>query len=248
MHVVTPFATAARRQNAYFSTAAPSFSRASNASSLLGYSGNTSVRDPLILSIEQAFDKAGPGLDRWKTMAELCGATKVVIEPAYKNYVPEPAHGEVPQKLRGHLLVIGRDADGYWLLELNENNTPTLAPRAFHAVGSGSVAAQVASGLLAHYESHGRNLWHLKLIAYRTVATCINVLGGPYGIGGPVQLWESVDTGGFEELDEEALKDVEHGVEQWVTIERESLDKVSGKPEPEEEEAAESESIPEKLE
>jgi hypothetical protein len=215
---------------------------------LLGYSGNTSVRDPLTLSIEQTFERAGPDLDRWKSMAELCDATKAVIDPAYKNYVPEPAVGEVPQKLRGHLLVIGHDADGYWLLELNENNTPTLAPRGFHAIGSGSVAAQVASGLLAHYESHGRNLWHLKLIAYRTVATCINVLGGPYGIGGPVQLWESVEAGGFQELDEQALKDVEHGVEQWVTIERESLGKVSGKPESEEEEAAEVEAIPEKLE
>jgi hypothetical protein len=213
---------------------------------LLGYSGNTAISDPLTLSIEQALAEAGPGLDRWNTIAALCPATKRVIEPAYKNYVPEPPAGEVPNELRGRALVIGRDDAGFWLLDINEHNTPTFAQRGFHAIGSGSVAAQVANGLLGRYESHGRNLWHLKLIAYRTVDTCINVLGGAYGIGGPVQLWETTDSGGFAELDNGALGDVAHGVEQWVTIERESLDSVAGDS-GEDAEAPETEAIPKQL-
>jgi hypothetical protein len=41
----------------------------------------------------------------------------------------------------GALLVIGKDGDGHWLLELNCDNTPSAySERGFHAVGTGSPA------------------------------------------------------------------------------------------------------------
>jgi hypothetical protein len=214
---------------------------------LFGYSGNTAIKDPLELSIEDALAKADPGLNRWQVAAELCAATKRVIEPAYKNHVPEAPPGRIPPELNGFTLVIGEDAEGYWLLEINGFNTATFATRGFHAVGSGSVAAQVANGLLVKYEARGRSLWHLNLIAYRTVKTCINVLGGVYGVGGPVQVWQSDGSGGFAQLDEGATERVAHAVEEWMTIEHESLDKVSGEA-VSEEEKPDTKAIPEKLE
>jgi 20S proteasome alpha/beta subunit len=215
---------------------------------LFGYSGNTAIKDPLALAIDAALVKAGPGLSRWNIKQLLCEAANNVIRPEYENYLPRLAAGTVPKELAGKLLVIGKDDEGYWLLELNEHITGTFENRGFHAIGSGSVAAQVANGLLVKYESHGRSLWHLNLIAYRTVKTCINVLGGPYGVGGPVQLWKSDEVGGFVQLDKGAIERVAESVEAWMTIERESLDKISGEPDVGGDKQPTTEDIPQPLE
>jgi hypothetical protein len=215
---------------------------------LFGYSGNTAIKDPLELAMDQALAEAGSDLSRWDVKAALCPAANGVIKPEYENYLPKLPDGQVPKQLAGKLLVIGKDKDGYWIAELNENVTFTFENRGFHAIGSGSIAAQVANGLLVKYESHGRNLWHLNLIAYRTVKTCINVLGGPFGVGGPVQVWKSDESGGFVQLDKGAVERVAEGVEAWMTIERESLDKISGEPDGGDGEKPDTEAIPDPLE
>lgn len=189
---------------------------------LMGYSGNTAVRDPLMLSLDEALAKTDVHASRWKVIAEVVAASKPVLAGMYANYVPAPPQGQIPASLAGVLLLIGRDPDGYWLADVDHNNTPTFhTERNFHAVGSGSVAAQVANGLLEHYEPKGRTVKDLRLVAYRTVATCIKVVD--VGVGGEVQLWSAEGDDEFAKLEVVDLEVVKAGVERWETIERDSL-------------------------
>jgi 20S proteasome alpha/beta subunit len=188
---------------------------------LFGYSGNTAVEVPLAVALNSDL---GILQERNRAAEAKCIQTAAlpVLEWAYDNYVPRPPRGIVPSELSGQLLVAGRDADGYWLGHMNESAIFTTASRAFHAVGAGSVAAQVANGLLSRYAAAGRPLHDLKLIAYRTVAACIAVLGRGYGVGGKVKMWESL-AGGFRELSTDEVERVKHGVDQWLGIEQDSL-------------------------
>jgi hypothetical protein len=116
--------------------------------------------------------------------------------------------------------------NGYWLLEIDRNNTPTFyTDCGFHAIGSGSGAAQVANGMLGHYGLRDRSSWHLKLVAHRTVSNCIKAFG-MLGVGGASQLWYSENGGAFSEAANEELTAIQHGLDQWETIERESLTSV----------------------
>ena len=118
---------------------------------------------------------------------------------------------------------------------------PVLRPppaRAGERRARGSRSTRCPNRFLAAtaYEPKGRSLRHLKPIAYRTVDTCINTLGGQLGVGGRVDLWASED--GARASDDECAR-IAGGVEQWTTIERESLDQIvlaepaSGPSEPE---------------
>jgi 20S proteasome alpha/beta subunit len=198
---------------------------------LCGYTGQSSVQQPLRVALQarvEAAEDGGP-IDKWQMRAHIAEACRPVLQGAYDNHVPRPAQGEVPQALSGALLVIGRDNDGFWLLEIDARNSPSWYSDpgpGFHAVGSGSTAAQVARGLLEHYEPVERSVAHLRLLAYRTVATCISVLGGAYGVGGDVRIWNAEGDVEFAQLDEGQMERVKNGVEQWTTIEAESLDRV----------------------
>jgi hypothetical protein len=70
------------------------------------------------------------------------------------------------------------------------------------------------------------------------VQTCIRFLDA--GVGGAVQLW-TMESTACAPVSGEDLEYVEHGVEQWTLIEKESLDDVLGdqRPDPAEAEAAE---------
>jgi hypothetical protein len=198
---------------------------------LCGYTGQSSVQQPLRVALEDRVTaaEAGGPLNKWLMRAQVAEACGPVLQSAYANHVPRPARDEVPQALRGALLVIGRDNDGFWLLEIDERNGPSWYSDpgpGFHAVGSGSTAAQVARGLLEHYEPGDRDVAHLRLLAYRTVATCITVLGGAYGVGGEVRIWHAEGDAEFTQLDAGEMERVKNGVEQWTTIEAESLDRV----------------------
>lgn len=195
---------------------------------LFSYSGNTAVMDPLQLAVHARLDGQDSSRSRWNVRNDLCAAIGPVLKGEYGNYVPQPPEGSIPAKLGGSLLAIGKDGAGYWLLDIDHNNVGTFHPhRGFHAIGSGSAAAGVALGLLEHYELEARTVWHLKLIAYRTVETCIRVLD--VGVGGEVHVWSSTeDQTGFEPVTDDPLRDVAHGVTQWTVIERESLDEVLG--------------------
>ena len=195
---------------------------------LLGYTGTSVIQQPLRAALDQTLPNAhanGP-LDRWNMRKEICAAAAPVLQSAYASRVPRLPPQIVPPELMGTLLVVGRDKKGFWLIEVNENNNPTFYDDGFHAVGSGSVAAKVSRGLLGRYEPIGRSLAHLRLIAYRTIAGCIGVLGGTHGVGGSVRMWCAQGTDPFAEVDERTLQSIRNGVGQWTTIEAESLDRV----------------------
>jgi len=194
---------------------------------LFGYSGQVAIRDRIRTALESHFKSTPPPPHYPLELAasSLCAVVRPVLNYAYTNFVGSP-DDDPTEKLAGSLLVIGFDGDGYWLLEIDRNNLASpYTDDGFHTVGTGSVAAHVSRGLLKHYNLPGYEVSHLRLLAYRTVSTCIDVLGGAYMLGPPVQLWHSVD-GGFERVIEHKFHAVREGVQQWVGIEQESLDRV----------------------
>lgn len=192
---------------------------------LLGYSGNTAISDPLALALDEALGGMDTSGSRWDVIREMCAAGRPVLESNYKNYVPTVPENQIPTSLAGVLLVIGRDEDGYWLADINYNNVPTFHhQRNFHAIGSGSVGAQVATGLMGHYNPKGRTAKDLRLIAYRTVAICIKVVD--VGIGGEIQMWSAEGDAPFAKATPKDIAVVKDGVQKWETIERDSLKQV----------------------
>jgi 20S proteasome alpha/beta subunit len=198
---------------------------------LLGFSGNVGTRQALETSIESKIealpdDLRGPTCNRWTARSALLDATGDVCRHVYGAYVqadPSDPRDKAKVAVGGVLLVIGRDDNGYWLLEIDQNPAATFyEARGFQAIGSGGSAAFVAHGLMSHYEPAGRPLDALKVIAFRTVQNCIDVLGGALGVGGHVELW-SCRGGEYTRSDAEDLAVVAQGLEQWETIERESL-------------------------
>lgn len=211
---------------------------------LFGYSGQLSVREPLKEALHAAFSSSPPPPNCPVDMAGsmLSAVARPVLERIYADFVGAP--GDDPaEKVGGSLLVIGHDGDAYWLLELTRHNMREhYTEDGFHTVGSASLAAHVGRGLLSHYSLPGYEVQHLRLLAYRTVDTCIKVLGGAYMVGGPVQLWHSTDSG-FARVTGDELESVEQGVVQWIAIEQESLERVFA----DETEAAVAEPLPERL-
>ncbi len=195
---------------------------------VVGYTGTGIIQQPLRRALDQVIPAAEQQghLDRWTIRQHICQVTSVVLSNEYALRAPATA-GQVPAELAGVLLAIGRDAEGFWLLEVGKHAGGSFYDEAgFHTVGSGALAAQMARGLLRNYEPVGRSLPHLRLIAYRTVVTCIGVLGSGYGVGGHVDLWEAEGNQSFAKRDEVGLRGVANGVDQWMTIEAESIDQV----------------------
>lgn len=108
-------------------------------------------------------------------------------------------------------------------MEIDPNNTPTFyTKRGFHAIGSGSVAAQVANGLFSHYEAHQLSIQHLTFVAYLTVTNCISVLAN-FGVGGSVRLWQGKIGHEFSEVSGPEFESLEVRTEHWRTFEREGF-------------------------
>jgi hypothetical protein len=125
--------------------------------------------------------------------------------------------------LGGNLIVVGSDGEKYWLLEIDRHNTAGhYTDDGFHTIGSAAVATHVGRRLLSHYRLPGYEPRHLCLLAVRTVQASIEVLGSAYGIGGPVQLWQST-ADGYEAVEGGALERVMEGLDVWMGIEQESL-------------------------
>jgi 20S proteasome alpha/beta subunit len=219
---------------------------------LFGYSGTSGVRQPVEAALAGELGSHGDDAshEQWNMRATLCAAILPVLRSAYASHVPAPPAGQVPQELKGTLVAVGRDpGGGYWLLEIDHNNQPSFYTSVgFHAIGSGSTAAQVALALMKNYEPLGRNVAHLRLMAYRTIKTCIDALGGAYGIGGEVRIWQSENGGPFTPVEGAELEAVKDGVDKWTTIERESLDRVALDDEAAEAEEAAQVELPEVLE
>lgn len=215
---------------------------------LMGYSGSGAVRAALAESIaakmNTQFGAEAKEVKRWEARALLAAAIKPVLTQFYGEFVPTTR--PVDNVLAGVLLVIGRDEDGHWLLEVDHNNTTTFyEDRGYQAIGSGGSAAFVAQGLLQHYQPQEQTVEELRLIAYRTVKTCIDGLGGQLGVGGEIHIWSCEAGGGYEKADAAMMSSLGEGLTKWTTIERESLLQVWGGSPVEDEEAG---GIPEPLE
>lgn len=195
---------------------------------LMGYSGHTAVETPLARAIDDSIAASEPS-GRIDVVKCIQAAALPVLEHIYSTFLPRPPQGQIPAEIAGHLLVAGHDPEGYWLGVLDESVMFDFATRGFVAIGSGSVAAQVANGLLSRYELAGRAIEDLKLVAYRTVAACIAVLGRGYGIGGSIKMWVSRAGAPFRELSEIEVDHLGHGVEQWIGVEKDSLTVMSRK-------------------
>jgi 20S proteasome alpha/beta subunit len=197
---------------------------------LVGYSGNSAVRDALRRSIESTVQGDfgdSEEIDRWQGQTSIVSAVKPVLEQFYNDFIPTTS--PVDQVLEGCLLVVGRDGAGHWLLEVDGNCIPTFyEDRGLQAIGSGGSAAFVAHGLLRHYQPDQQTVEELRLIAYRTIKTCIDGLGGNYGVGGEVHLWSCQSGDGYSKAGAELVESLEEGLAKWKTIERESLREVFG--------------------
>lgn len=207
---------------------------------LFAYSGQLSLRDKLRAAIEISlqYTPLPPEVDAEMAASQLCSATKPILNKAYGTFEGGP-NVKPADELGGSLLVIGRDTEKYWLLEVDRHNMPNFyTENGFHTIGSGSLATHIGRRLLRHYSLPGYETRHLCLLAYRVVESCIDVLQGSYGIGGDVQLWQSCENG-YETVVGDELVAVREGLEQWHRIEREALLEVSAAPEPAPEEAAE---------
>jgi 20S proteasome alpha/beta subunit len=192
---------------------------------LLGYSGNSAVRDALRRSIDATvganFAEAEL-IDRWDARNALIAAVRPVLGQFYSEFISTSQTAD--EALEGRLLVIGRDAAGHWLLEVDGNCIATFyEDRGLQAVGSGGPAAFVAHGLLRHYQPREQTVNELRLIAYRTIRTCIDGVGGPLGVGGDVHIWSCRQGEGYLRAHSEQLQGLEEGLAKWKTIERESL-------------------------
>lgn len=214
---------------------------------LLGYSGNSAVRDALKRSIEaklQADFGDVDEIDRLDARTALVSAVRPVLEQFYSEFISTIQTAEVA--LEGALLVIGRDCTGHWLLEIDANCLATFyEDRGLQAIGSGGSAAFVAHGLLRHYQPREQTIEELRLIAYRTITTCIDGLGGQLGVGGEVHLWSCQEGEGYSKANTELLESLEEGLAKWKTIERESLSEAVGTTPVED--AAVEEGVPEAL-
>ena len=190
---------------------------------LFGYAGQLSVRDELRKAIDGGLAQSPlPHLaDIDAAKSQLTALIAPALRMAYENYCgSEPPE----QALAGSFLIIGKDTNGYWILEIDPVNTPSnYTAGGFHTIGSVSVAGHVARYMLQHHVVPGREGRHLKLVAYRTVNSCVEVLGSGFGIGPPIQVWENTDDG-FAELNDDDLASVKEDVRGWTLIERESLD------------------------
>ena len=203
---------------------------------IVAYTGTDSVRQPLTVAVTAAMAANFPNqaeVPRTDAQSTLQAATRPVLTQVYSQNVGLRTTTGIPMTLLGHVIALGRDAQGYWLLEIDEHNDATFyETHGFHAVGSGSSAAYAARSLMRDYHALGRTPAQLKLMAYRTVQNCIDSLAGDAGVGGEVRVWYSERGGPFLRAQADELESMANGVAQWRTVERESLRRVARDHEP----------------
>lgn len=198
---------------------------------IVGYTGTDSIRQPLVAAISAAMSEGFRGaaeVPREDLKHALQEAIQPVLTQAYSRSVGVRTPEGIPFTLVGRLLALGRDADGYWMLEIDEHNDATFyEAQGFHAVGSGSPAAYAARSLMRDYQDLGRTAAQLKLMAHRTVQNCIDSLSGDAAVGGQVHVWYSEHGGPFRCAPADELESIANGVAQWRTVESESLKQVA---------------------
>jgi proteasome beta subunit len=108
-----------------------------------------------------------------------------------------------------------------WLLEIaGDGQLNWHTEYAFFAIGSGGPFATVAQALMKHYWTQPRSVEDGRLVAYRTIATTIEVSSS--FIGPPVTMAE-VTASGSKVLELEDVDDLGVSVDRWKALESESL-------------------------
>lgn len=161
-----------------------------------------------------------------------------IVRPIFKRHYDaylQPPPGIASNPPASTVLSCGLHEDGSpWILEIEYNCQCSFYEElGFHAIGSGAPFAQLANGLLSHFEVRDRPLEHGKVVAYRVMDIAINT--SAYGIGPPIKMW-TVDKEGVHELSDDELAAVRTGVGLWQSLEVETLDQVFS-PTPSENEA-----------
>jgi 20S proteasome alpha/beta subunit len=191
---------------------------------VFGHSGSMAiaqeVRHALDAGLPPFVEQNNP--DRWTLKDYLTSIMNPILQKAYSSYV-----GSNYREISGVLMIVGRDSEGYFLLEIDGNNTATFYDtRQFHAIGSGSPSAYSIYGLMENYDSQHQSVEQLKLVSYRMLDTCINSIGGPAGVGGRINIWTSDETEGFRKIPSEETEIIKYGVDQWKLSEKETLDRL----------------------
>lgn len=215
---------------------------------LMGFSGSVATRDLIAPSVEATFRQHFGGtteIPRTDARTLLAQAINPVLKQAYSEVVPGPGTNYL-NVAGGSLLVIGRDSGGYWLLEVDPQCVvSSYDEQGFQAIGSGGPGAHLGCRILRRFGDRRRSLAELRLIAYRTVDTCIDVLGGVVGVGGEPRLWSGEGASPFEQAAAEDIAVIKDGLEKWKTMEGEALSEVArDKPV----EADDAEAMPESIE
>jgi hypothetical protein len=119
-------------------------------------------------------------------------------------------------------LFLGWTGNEPWFLEIADDgqlNWHTGA--AFYAIGVGGPFATVAQGLMRHYWATPRPVEDGRLVAYRTIASTIDVSTGL--VGYPVCLAEATSEATRIFDPTEIERDIKTSVERWTQLEAESL-------------------------
>ena len=115
----------------------------------------------------------------------------------------------------------GLGKDGYYLLEFSPEGGRTWHhPAHFSAIGSADALAIHSFRELRHHHLSGLPIYHVQLLAQRTVQDAIATAA--FGIGGVVKV-ATVDAGGARMLDGVEVKALEDGVKIWKDQEVELL-------------------------
>lgn len=193
---------------------------------LAAFCGPASTRVRVQHAVEQTVEKKWKGatdISRNEARDVLVKVLSPLYREIYDTFV-ESAPGQSAKSIAGgDLLIIGKDSEGYWILEINEHAQATPYSH-FRAIGSGGDAAHISAALLRHYLPAAASVDRLRLVGYRIIKTCIESLGGELGVGGDVRLWSRVPGSLCAQSDEQDLVAIAEGLAQWQTLEREALE------------------------
>jgi 20S proteasome alpha/beta subunit len=144
------------------------------------------------------------------------GANQMFNVPGQQN----PKH-----QFATSFLFLGWSDPGCWFLEIADDGQLNWhTDTAFYAIGSGGPFATVAQGLMHHYWESPRPVSDGRLVAYRAIASTIDV--SSQFVGYPVRLAEATSQGARVLDDEEVEAEIKTSVERWMVLERESLERL----------------------
>jgi 20S proteasome alpha/beta subunit len=159
---------------------------------------------------------------------KLNSAAIGAMRKAYANALastPFP-QGAIPNSFASNFLVLGFSNEQPWFLEINNDGQLNWHTEGgFYATGSGGQFATVARGLMSHYLGEELTLEQGKLVAFRAIATTIEVSSS--GVGPPVQI-AVCDANGPRVLGQEEMDSIKVSVDRWKELESQSIRDANG--------------------